>query len=92
MSIHLRPDQESRLRELASASGQDVDRLAQTAVDRLLEREDRRAALLAELDEADESLARGEGREITPASMRELAEAVKYRGRARLAARDSGAR
>ena len=85
MSIHLRPDQEARLQEIAARSGRDPDQLAQEAVDRLFEDEDRRAALLAELDEAEESRARGEGLEITPASMRDLAESVKRRGRARLA-------
>ena len=38
------------------------------------------------LDEADASLARGEGREITAESMKALAEEVKLRGRSRLAA------
>jgi hypothetical protein len=36
------------------------------------------------LDEADASLARGDGREITEESMRALAEEVKERGRQRL--------
>ncbi len=85
MSIHLRPDQEAHLREIAARRGRDASQLAQEAVDRLFEREDRRAALLVDLDEAEESLARGEGREITPDSMRELAATVKERGRARLA-------
>lgn len=92
MSIHLRPDQETHLQEIAARVGRDVDQLAQEAVDRLFEREDRRAALLADLDEAEESLARGEGRDINPDSMRELAEAVKQRGRARLASNRSASR
>jgi hypothetical protein len=41
------------------------------------------------LDEAEASLARGEGRVITEESMRELAEEVKQRGRSRLAAEQS---
>jgi predicted transcriptional regulator len=90
MSIHLRPDQEAHLREIAVRSGRDPSQLAQEAVDRLFEREDRRAMLLAELDEAEESIARGEGLEITAASMRELATAVKQRGRGRLANGDAG--
>ena len=42
--------------------------------------------ILAAVDEAEASLARGEGRIITKQSMTELAEEVKQRGRARLAA------
>jgi Arc/MetJ-type ribon-helix-helix transcriptional regulator len=57
------------------------------------ERERRRLEILAMLDEADASLARGEGREITERSMKELAEAVKRRGRLRLASiRSKGSR
>lgn len=50
------------------------------------ERERTRAQILAAVDEAEASLARGEGREITRESVRELAEDVKRPGRARLAA------
>ena len=45
----------------------------------------RRLAFLASLDDSRASLARGEGRVITRASMRELAAEVSDRGRARLA-------
>ena len=48
------------------------------------ERERTRAEILAAVDKAEDSLARGEGRTITGKSMRELAESVKQRGRARL--------
>ncbi len=50
------------------------------------ERERTRAGILAAVDEAEVPLARGEGRIITQESVRELAEEVKRRGRARLAA------
>jgi Arc/MetJ-type ribon-helix-helix transcriptional regulator len=50
------------------------------------ERERRRVAFLATLDDARASLARGEGRVITRESMRELAAEVRERGRARLIA------
>lgn len=53
------------------------------------ERERRRVEFLATLDDARASLARGEGRIITRESMSELAEEVKARGRARLAAEQS---
>ena len=49
------------------------------------ERERRRVEILAALDEADASLARGEGRPITEDSMKALAEDIKQRGRTRLA-------
>jgi Arc/MetJ-type ribon-helix-helix transcriptional regulator len=50
------------------------------------ERERGRVTLLAALDDASTSLARGEGRVITPESMRELATEVREGGRARLIA------
>ena len=53
------------------------------------ERERTRAEILAEVDEAEASLVRGEGRVITQQSMRELAGEVNQRGRARLAAERS---
>ena len=43
-------------------------------------------------DESETSLARGEGRIITQESMRGLAEQVKQRGRARLAAEQNATR
>ena len=51
-----------------------------------VERERRRAEILAAVDAAQASIDRGEGIEITQQSMQELAEDVKRRGRARLAA------
>lgn len=53
------------------------------------ERERTRAEILAAVDLAEDSLARGEGRPITQESLRELAEEVKQRGRARLRAEQS---
>jgi len=50
------------------------------------ERERQRAEFLLTLDDARASLARGEGRVITPDTMRQLAGEVKERGRARLLA------
>jgi Arc/MetJ-type ribon-helix-helix transcriptional regulator len=50
-----------------------------------IERERRRDEILAAIDIAEASLARGDGIVITKSSMRELAEDVKRRGRARLA-------
>ena len=56
------------------------------------DRERARAEILEAVDEAEASIARGEGRVITQQSMRELAEEVKQRGRARLAAEQLSAR
>ena len=56
------------------------------ALELWIERERRRDEILAAVDEAEASLARGEGRIITKQSMRELAEEVHQRGLARLAA------
>ena len=50
------------------------------------ERERRRSEILAAVDAAEASIARGDGIEITEGSMRALAEDVKLRGRARLMA------
>jgi hypothetical protein len=50
------------------------------------ERERRRVAFLATLDDSRTALARGEGRVITQDSARELAAEVRERGRARLIA------
>jgi Arc/MetJ-type ribon-helix-helix transcriptional regulator len=49
------------------------------------ERERARVEILAAVDAAEASLARGEGRVMTEQSMRELAAEVKQRGRMRLA-------
>jgi len=50
------------------------------------ERERTRAGILAAVDKAEASLARGEGRIVAELSMHDLAGEVKQRGRARLAA------
>jgi Arc/MetJ-type ribon-helix-helix transcriptional regulator len=62
------------------------------ALELWIERERRRDEILAAIDEADESLARGEGIVITRESMRQLAEDVKRRGRERLATERKKAR
>jgi Arc/MetJ-type ribon-helix-helix transcriptional regulator len=53
------------------------------------ERERRRLEILSMVDEADASLARGEGREITEESMKALAEEIKERLRRRIVAERS---
>jgi putative addiction module CopG family antidote len=87
MEVHLTPDQEAFVRQ-AIESGRLVreEDAVKDAMSLWEERERRRLEILAAVDEAEASLARGEGHAITQESMRELAEEVKRRGRARLAA------
>lgn len=84
MEVHLTPDQEAFVR-VAIESGRlqnERDAIAE-ALALWEERERRRAEILAAVDAADASLARGEGYAITEESMFQLAEEVKRRGRAR---------
>jgi Arc/MetJ-type ribon-helix-helix transcriptional regulator len=71
-------------------------RTEQEAVEEALalweERERQRAEFLLRLNDAKKSLAGGEGRLITQESMRELADEVKERGRARLLAEMTSSR
>jgi Arc/MetJ-type ribon-helix-helix transcriptional regulator len=87
MEVQLTPDQKAFVRQ-AIESGR--LRREEDAVKEALflreERERTRAEILAAVDETEASVAQGEGRIITQESMRELAEEVKRRGRARLAA------
>jgi Arc/MetJ-type ribon-helix-helix transcriptional regulator len=89
MEVRLTPDQEALVRQ-AIESGR-LHR-AEDAVEEALslweERERTRAEILAAVDLAEASLARGEGRVIaTEQGVRELASEVNQRGRARLGAR-----
>ena len=85
MKVNLTPDQKAFIRQAIQS---DRLRCEEDAVEEALslweERERARAEILAAADKAEDSLARGEGRLITHKSMRELAENVKRRGRARL--------
>ena len=87
MEVHLTPDQKAFVRQ-AIESGRLVreEDAVQEALSLWEERERTRAEILVAVDEAEASLARGEGRAITQESMRELAQEVKRRGRARHAA------
>jgi Arc/MetJ-type ribon-helix-helix transcriptional regulator len=87
MEVRLTRDQEAFVRR-AIETGR-FDRPEDAVQEALLlweERERARAEILAAVDTAEASLARGEGRTITQQSMQELADDVKQRGRARLAA------
>ena len=85
MEVHLTPDQEAFVRQgIASGRFQSESEAIAEALALWEERERNRFDILAEVDAAEASLARGEGRVVTEHSMRELAEEVKLRGRARL--------
>ena len=87
MKVHLTPDQEAFIRH-AIQSGR--FHLAEEAVQEALslweDRERRRAEILTAVDRAEASLASDQGHTITEQSVREFADDVKRRGRARLAA------
>ena len=87
MEVQLTPDQQALVRD-AVASGRlnGPEDAMQQALLMWEERERRRLEILASIDMAEASLARGEGRVVTEESMRQLAQDVGQRGRARLAA------
>ena len=87
MEIQLTPDQKAFVRQaIESGRLRGEEEAVREALALWEERERQRAEMLASLDEARASLARGEGRVVTKQSMRELARDVKERGRARLIA------
>ena len=93
MDVQLSADQRAFVR-LALETGR-LHREEDAVAEALLmweERERTRAEILASVDRAEASLSHGQGRVITPESMRELASEVKQRGRARLTAEQAAAR
>jgi putative addiction module CopG family antidote len=93
MEVRLSPDQEMFIRQaIESGRFQDAEDAVQEALSLWETRERKRIEFLTSLDEAEAALARGEGRDITQESMRELAEEVKRRGQARLDAEPSAPR
>ena len=93
MELRLTPDQKAFVRQaIQSGRLQREEDAVQEALALWEERERARAEILGAVDEAEASLARGEGRIITEQSMRELADEVKQRGRKRLAAEQPPAR
>lgn len=87
MNVELTDDQRAFVQK-AIESGRltSEEEAVQQALALWEERERRRLEIVAMVEEAEASLARGEGREITEESMKELAEEVKQRGRRRLEA------
>jgi Arc/MetJ-type ribon-helix-helix transcriptional regulator len=87
MEVQFTPDQKAFVRQAIESGRLRVEEDAvKEALSLWEEREGSRAEILAAVDEAETSLARGEGRVITQQSMRDLAQQVQQRGRARLAA------
>jgi len=88
LEVHLTPDQEAFVRQaIESERLQREEDALREAMSLWEERERRRAEILADVDEAEASLARGEGRRITThEELTELVEDIKRRGRERLAA------
>lgn len=93
MEVHLTADQEAFVRQaIETGRFHRPEDAVEEALSLWEERERARAEILAAVDTAEASLARGEGRTITPESMQEAADEVKKRGRARLAAEPSSHR
>jgi putative addiction module CopG family antidote len=87
MQVDLTPEQQDFVRQaVESGRFERAEDAVQAAIALWVERERRRAEILTAVDIAKTALDRGEGIEITQASMRSLAEDVKRRGRTQLAA------
>jgi Arc/MetJ-type ribon-helix-helix transcriptional regulator len=93
MEIQLTADQKAFVREaIESGRLQREEDAVQEALTLWEERERARAEILAAVDEAEDSLANGQGRAITQQSMRDLAQQLKQRGRDRVKTRKSSPR
>jgi putative addiction module CopG family antidote len=87
MEVELTSDQRAFARQAVETGRlRSEDEVVEEALALWEERERRRFEFRATLDDARASLARGEGRVITPESMRELSAEVRERGRERLIA------
>ena len=90
MNVELTPDQRAFVqRPIESGRFTRAEEAVREALALWEERERRRLEIVAMVDEAEASLARGEGREIIEQSMSALAEDVKRRMRRRIASEDS---
>ena len=93
MQIELTAEQQEFIRRaIESGRVKRTEDALQQALALWVERERTRDEILTAIDEAEASLAGGEGIIITKESMKELAEDVKRRGRARLAAEQKARR
>jgi putative addiction module CopG family antidote len=88
MEVQLTPDQEAFIRQaIESGRFHRTEDAVLEAMSLWEERERRRLEVLAAVDQAESSLARGDGRRITThEEVTQLAEDVKRRGMARLSA------
>ena len=87
MQIDLTPEQQEFVRRAVdSGRFERAEDAVQAAIALWVERERRRTEILAAVDIAKASVDSGEGIDISEQSMRALAEDVKRRGRAQLAA------
>jgi Arc/MetJ-type ribon-helix-helix transcriptional regulator len=87
MEVQFTPDQQAFLRDaIQSGRIRREEDAFQEAMAMWEERERARAEILAAVEIAEASLARGEAIELTPESVEELLSGVKRRGRAHLAA------
>ena len=87
MEVQLTPDQKVFTEQAIKAGRFRTEEEAVREALALWELQERtRSETLEALHEAEASLARGEGRGITLDSMREMADAIKQRGRERIAA------
>ena len=93
MQIDLTPEQQDFVRQaVESGRFERAEDAVQAAIMLWVERERRRAEILAAVDIAKASIDRGEGIEITQESMHTLAEEIKRHGRAQLVAEQHPAR
>jgi putative addiction module CopG family antidote len=93
MNVELTDDQRAFVQKaIESGRFSREEEAVQEALALWEERERRRLEIIAMVDEAEASLARGEGREITEESMKALANEIKERGRRRLAAEQAKSR
>jgi putative addiction module CopG family antidote len=87
MEVNLTPDQKAFARRaVESGRLRSEEEAVQEALALWEERERKRTQFLLSLEEAEASLARGEGRVVTEESMRAMVTEIKERGRARLLA------
>ncbi|MFZ0205173.1 MAG: hypothetical protein WAL59_03425 [Roseiarcus sp.] len=93
MQIELTADQQEFIRRaIDTGRVKRTEEAVQQALELWVERERTREEILTAIDEAEASLGHGAGIIITKESMKELAEDVKRRGRARLAAEQKARR
>jgi putative addiction module CopG family antidote len=88
MEVMLTPEQEAFIRDaIATGRLHRPEEALREALSLWEERERRRAEILASVESAESSLRRGEGRRVrNPEEVAELADDIKRRGAARLAA------